>query len=48
MNLNVNIEVKVADLKEYEQMLKEVTESLRKECNCICNINVKIDSKYMK
>lgn len=42
MNLIVNIEVKVADLKEYKEILKEVKDSLEKECNCTCTLNVKI------
>ncbi|MDU4891013.1 MAG: hypothetical protein E6344_18070 [Clostridium sp.] len=42
MDLNVNIEVEVADLKEYKEILKEVKESLEKECNCTCTLNVKM------
>lgn len=42
MYLIVNIEVKASDLKEYKEILKEVKESLEKECNCTCTINVKV------
>lgn len=44
MNLNVNIEVKVSNLKEYEEILKEVKAGLRKECNCTCTLNVKLNN----
>ena len=41
--LNINVDVKCIDLNELKEIVDKIKDILKKECNCTCTLNVKIN-----